>query len=293
MTNRTLARLSRQVAPTSKVVDSAAMWTGQGIDPTPEEYEIIKAHNRWSNLVFETRAIASGSVALGASSRRGPAPVFNLSQFEVNAEQKRLYGSTVGKGDDSTVLTLSYLAGDQAVIKKVKLLLSAVSEQASERVDPAHTFGNPIVFTASGEQPKIFVYQATALVNKKDGDSRTEFMELYKKTLKGSSRIKGGSSVTLLYSNKTVTGDLISLDMSDSAFTPGAVQLSFSIFVHSDVVTQNATIPYLSALSFSQEPQEQPFNVVTDLPPEPTFQRSIEDSLTILGPAADEFDPDA
>lgn len=157
-----------------------------------------------------------------------------------------ILGAAYGTGYEGTYLRITVLPDNEGetttAVAIDTLLLNNVSEADSERMDPTYSFGAPLIFTAKGKSPRIYVYQAQTLVNKTDGDSRSSLLNYYETQWKASALLTGKRRETprfveLRYRNRIVTGVMLSMDMNQIAHTPGAASVVFAVFVYDEQVT--------------------------------------------------------
>lgn len=119
------------------------------------------------------------------------------------------------------------------------LILTDINESESEKIDPIYTFGVPLVFSAYGAQPKVYIYQARLLMNKIDGDTRSELIKAYQNYGRGTSSVTSLTEeyyTQLSYRNRLVRGVLLSLDVPLSSTEVVDVSATFSMFVYDERV---------------------------------------------------------
>ena len=120
-----------------------------------------------------------------------------------------------------------------------KLILTALSESQSERVDPVYTFGATNVFS-SGRQPRVYVYQGITVLTERDGNTRNELFNFYKRYLRGSANLVGEERrenpyhARISFRNVFRDGFVVSLDTTASSDFPSIANVAISMFVYEE-----------------------------------------------------------
>jgi len=152
--------------------------------------------------------------------------------------------SFIGEYNDAFATLTFYVTNTKGgysrpVFSTSDLILTDVNESESEKADPIYTFGVPVVFSSFGTQPKVYIYQVRLLMNKGNGDTRSELIKAYQTYGRGTSAVTPQTEeyyVQLSYKNRLVRGVLLSLDVPLSSNELVDVAATFSMFVYDERV---------------------------------------------------------
>lgn len=246
--NRTLARLSRQVSNTNRVVDSAPRLLGllgfefaAGFDPNPEEFAIIAAHNRWANNTFSTGAIRAGLVREGNNT---------YELFKEQDQQKRDYGNSAETLYTSNPPKFEIFDANNTTTPQLTyndLIIQNIAEGSREKIQLLNSSDTSKIYLFGTDIQMVSI--SARLINTGIGttvsDSKTketydgQGMHLWKEfyaQARMSECAKNNKIVWLSYANRILKGALTQYTTTFSASQPHLVELSINMMVKSQVV---------------------------------------------------------
>jgi len=108
-------------------------------------------------------------------------------------------------------------------------ILQSVQDSRMERHQIVETFGETYLYLF-GEAPHMLNIQATVL-NSFDFNWKAEFIENYKRYLRGTRCVELGARCYLFYDDNIIEGYILNAQMQETADNPMVIPLSFQFFV--------------------------------------------------------------
>jgi hypothetical protein len=131
-------------------------------------------------------------------------------------------------------------------------IIQSAQEQRMEKQQIVETFGESYIFFF-GERPR-FINFTGVLVNTKDFNWKSEFLENYDRYLRGTKLVEQNARLYMYFDDVVVEGYLVQSQVSTMADSPYMVQFQFQMFV-----CQYTTLSNVGSVLF----QNESFNALT------------------------------